>query len=411
MLVTVTCTSTDNVYSLEVSPDIELENFKVLVQVESNSLDIPHVVFFHNGKILLGDKKTLTELGVSDNDVLIFGPAPGQASMSNAGNAPGLGQSVSSINNSRNTGGGAGGIDWGSVQLPTASSSRPAQPQQQQSRSRSDQENPESIRQMFLSDPHQMSLLKERNPKMADVINNPEEFKKILEEQRRERQDQEMARIRLLAADPFDMDAQRQIAEEIRMENVNQNMQTAMEHNPEAFAQVYMLYINCLVNGHPVKAFVDSGAQMTIMSKACAEKCNIGNLVDHRWQGVAVGVGSQKILGRVHMGQMQIENDFLPTSFTILENQPMDILLGLDMLKRHQCCIDLNKNSLLIGTTGTVTRFLNESELPECARLNKPREVQPMDEGSSSNLQEEEDRLLAEALIKSQTEAEGGGTS
>lgn len=48
-----------------------------------------------------------------------------------------------------------------------------------------------------------------------------------------------MARIRLLAADPFDMDAQRQIAEEIRMENVNQNMQTAMEHNPEAFAQVY----------------------------------------------------------------------------------------------------------------------------------------------------------------------------
>ena len=59
-------------------------------------------------------------------------------------------------------------------------------------------------------------------------------------------------------------------------------------------------------------------------------------LVDFRWQGTAVGVGQQKIIGRIHMGDMQIENLHLPTSYTILENQPMDILLGLDMLKRHQ---------------------------------------------------------------------------
>lgn len=36
------------------------------------------------------------------------------------------------------------------------------------------------------------------------------------------------------------------------------------------------------------------------------------------------------------MVQLQIENDFLITSFSILEQQPMDVLLGLDMLKRHQ---------------------------------------------------------------------------
>ena len=65
-------------------------------------------------------------------------------------------------------------------------------------------------------------------------------------------------------------------------------------------------------------------------------RCNVMRLIDHRWQGLAVGVGQQRILGRIHMGEMQIENDFLPTSFTILEEQKMDILLGLDMLKRHQ---------------------------------------------------------------------------
>lgn len=76
MLVTVTCSTNDAVYSLDVSPEMELENFKVLVQVESNSTNVENLVFFHNGKILFGDKKTLKELGVENNDVLLFGPLP-----------------------------------------------------------------------------------------------------------------------------------------------------------------------------------------------------------------------------------------------------------------------------------------------------------------------------------------------
>lgn len=60
------------------------------------------------------------------------------------------------------------------------------------------------------------------------------------------------------------------------------------------------------------------------------------------------------------MVQIQIGNDHLTTSFSVLEEQPMDMLLGLDMLKRHQCCIDLKKNVLKIGTTGTETSFLAE---------------------------------------------------
>jgi DNA damage-inducible protein 1 len=45
----------------------------------------------------------------------------------------------------------------------------------------------------------------------------------------------------------------------------------------------------------------------------------------------------------------------------------VDLLLGLDMLKAHQACIDLEKSVLRIQ--GREVRFLSEHELPEQARL------------------------------------------
>lgn len=96
--------------------------------------------------------------------------------------------------------------------------------------------------------------------------------------------------------------------------------------------------------------------------------------------------------------QVQIENDFLASSLTILQDQPMDMLLGLDMLKRHQCCIDLKDNVLKIGTTGNATKFLDESEIPEFAK-SKNEGIQ---ESSSASTDEE---MIAEALRRSAAEA------
>lgn len=66
------------------------------------------------------------------------------------------------------------------------------------------------------------------------------------------------------------------------------------------------------------------------------------------------------------------------------------------MLFFFQCSIDLKKSVLLIGTTGTETRFLPEGELPDCARLAYGPEAR-----EDTRPEEIADQELAEALQRS----------
>jgi DNA damage-inducible protein 1 len=52
-----------------------------------------------------------------------------------------------------------------------------------------------------------------------------------------------------------------------------------------------------------------------------------------------------------------------------MQGRDVDLLFGLDMLKAHQACIDLEKNVLRIQ--GREVSFLPEHELPEKARIQE----------------------------------------
>lgn len=337
--------------TLNVDPEMTVQDLLLVLQIETK-IPKTQITLKFNNLILNDEKKTLKFHAITEGSDIIM-------------------QRKLMVD-----------LDFSGIQIPG-----------QSSKQNTDDHELEEIRKNFLSDPQKLAGLKINNPQLADAIisgdlgkwvlgnenssrnsktskfNNhfqlPAQMSNILKNLREKFDQQNDDYMKMAMADPFDEDAQRMIEEEIKKKNIEQNITHAIEFAPEMFGDVCMLYIDCKVNRTIFNAFVDSGAQTTMMSSRAAKKCSIHHLIDQRYRGLARGVGTQRILGKVHMVDMEIGNVFIPTSFTILEDQPMDILLGLDLLKRHQCCIDLKNNQLIIGTTGTATKFLTESEIPK----------------------------------------------
>ncbi|KAJ3012548.1 DNA damage-inducible protein 1 [Thoreauomyces humboldtii] len=319
-----------NLHSLDVDGSMEVETLSALVEVEMQIPPAQQILIF-NGNQLADPKQTISAAGIK-HDELVFVSRRQQQQQ----------------RQQQHGGGRTGGAT-----------------------SRDPRALAETVRQQILADPHMLRNLASYNAPLATAAqNDPDLFARMyieLETKRREMEENQRAQEEALRnADPFDVDAQRRIEESIKQANILENEGNAMEYHPESFGRVVMLYIPVIVNGKPVKAFVDSGAQSTIMSPELAESCNMMHLLDTRYAGIAQGVGTAKILGRIHSAPMKVGSQFLPCGFSIMEGKGVDLLFGLDMLKRHAAVIDLEKDCLRIH--GEEVKFLSEHELPAKAR-------------------------------------------
>lgn len=180
-----------------------------------------------------------------------------------------------------------------------------------------------------------------------------------------------------LSENPNDVIANEYFEKKLKDRQILEQYRKMMDEYPESMGRVLMLYIECELNGHKFQAFVDSGAQMTIMSRKFAEKVGLLDYVDKRFSGVAVGVGTGKILGKIHIAELTIKGHIFPCTITVMDdeglgNKDMDFILGLDMLKRHRCKIDLLTNNLVFTAcsngnemTFIEAPFLHEKDLDE----------------------------------------------
>jgi len=333
-------TDTEDLHTVEVTPELTINELKNKISKDIN-IPVDEIILIYNGNPIKDDSKTIQNCAITDDDI---------------------------------------------IQLIR----RPKKLQQQQQQ----QNLYETYRLQLKSNKYKLNELLRRFPQFENIIDDPkafeEEFKK-LEKAMAERKRKEEEDLRYINENPFDVEAQKKIENAIKKENINRNYEFAMEHHPEFFGDITMLYINCEMNGHPVKAFVDTGAQKTIMSPECVEACRLTYLIDDRFTGIAQGVGVAKILGVIHNTDIKIGNSLFATTISVLENQKIDLILGLDMLRRHQVIIDLGEGVLKIGNESVP--FLAEHEIPKRAvnkeelknELNKGKEAETSKPAVSSS--------------------------
>jgi hypothetical protein len=151
---------------------------------------------------------------------------------------------------------------------------------------------------------------------------------------------------------------------EIPEEKPDENLQEEETLPPPHLQSKPLLQIPCSLQlvpeqkRTPISTFVDTGAQVSVLSVEAAARAGVLQMMDRRYAGHAQGVGQCRVLGRLPAGvlllHMHGEGPMEAPAITILEhtNDGVDLLLGLDFLRDRGAILNLRTEEMTIQLPG-----------------------------------------------------------
>jgi DNA damage-inducible protein 1 len=180
-----------DILTLEVFPDCTIETLRSLIEAEAR-IPAPSQHLYHNGQLITDSSRTLEQLQISDGEMLTL-----------------------HIRDMRG--------NTGVAEPPQRSARNPGQ-------------DPETMRLQILGNPQLRAEVQQANPPLASVLEDPQRFAQIFRQSQNQQEEARRARMREIEElnnDEFNPEAQAKIEEIIRQQQVTENLQNAMEHNPE----------------------------------------------------------------------------------------------------------------------------------------------------------------------------------
>jgi DNA damage-inducible protein 1 len=224
------------------------------------------------------------------------------------------------------------------------------------------QADPAAMQHAIRFDPQLLEYVLENDERLAAAVltDGIEELTAIL--QQANSQEQTFNELEAASeASPLDPELQKQVEHQIRAEQVANNIAQAKSEHPHLLKPVKrgLLFVDCTLNGHPVRAFVDTGCEFSTVSPTCARECGLEYRIDCHASGTINGMAEATISGKIHLVQLTLGamEQALPVSLLVADmklEHMKQVLIGLDVLMRHEATLDLRRQQLCIG----------ESEVP-----------------------------------------------